>query len=197
MIKFQSKYLRHSFCQAFPSCHVNQFCIYEGSWVCGLCSLFIGTARVYLEEFNLKFRQRMTLDTRNQLRINFKTLQLITILQLSVAAVSILVSLLMMFGLLKRLKWLLCPWLVWVLIEELSSIFVIIFYALSDVKLKCSVYISEAITLVIAVYFMMCVFSYFKFLRQQDIITDQYHAAAQLNYEQRVDEESPVLSRPI
>lgn len=25
----------------------------------------------------------------------------------------------------------------------------------------------------------------------------QYHAAAQLNYEQRVDEESPVLSRPI
>ncbi|XP_027045323.1 uncharacterized protein [Pocillopora verrucosa] len=173
------------------------FSIYEGSWVCGLCSLFIGTARVYLEEFNLKFRQRMTLDTRNQLRINFKTLQLITILQLSVAAVSILVSLLMMFGLLKRLKWLLCPWLVWVLIEELSSIFVIIFYALSDVKLKCSVYISEAITLVIAVYFMMCVFSYFKFLRQQDIITDQYHAAAQLNYEQRVDEESPVLSRPI
>ncbi|PFX22659.1 uncharacterized protein LOC111333953 [Stylophora pistillata] len=173
------------------------FSIYEGSWVCGLCSLLIGSARVYLEKFNLEFRQRMTSEAKSRLSINFKTLQFITILQLSVAAVSIVVSLLMLFGLLKRLKWLLCPWLAWVLIEELCSICVILFYVFYDVKLKCSVYISETITFVIAIYFMMCVFSYFKFLRQQDIVTDEYRTAVQLNYEPKVDENSPLLNRPI
>ncbi|KAJ7327730.1 hypothetical protein OS493_026608 [Desmophyllum pertusum] len=101
--------------QTFLCC----FNIYEGSWICGLCSLLLGAARVYLQWFNLEFRHRMTVNTRHHLQIKFNTLQLITVLQISAAAVSIAVSLLMLLGLFKRRRWLLCPWLVWVLIEEL------------------------------------------------------------------------------
>ncbi|XP_020629813.1 uncharacterized protein LOC110066902 isoform X1 [Orbicella faveolata] len=127
------------------------FNVYEGSWVCGLCSLLLGAARVYLQWFNLEFRHRMTAAARKQLLIDFNTLQLITILQMSAAAVSIAVSLLMLIGLFKRQRWLLFPWLMWVVIEELFSISVIFFFVAFDVKLKCSVYVSDAVMFVTSV----------------------------------------------
>ncbi|KAL9973512.1 hypothetical protein ACROYT_G019981 [Oculina patagonica] len=180
--------------QTFLCC----FNIYEGSWVCGLCSLLLGAARVYLQWFNLEFRQRMTAAAREQLQIDFNALQLITILQMSVAAVSIAVSLLLLIGLFKRRRWLLFPWLVWVLLEELFSISVIFVYVAFEVKLKCSVYISDAVMFVISMYFMLCVYSYCKHLRRAECM-NKYRAAVQLTLDDALDSESSALlvNRPV
>lgn len=174
------------------------FNVYEGSWVCGLCSLLLGAARVYLQWFNLEFRQRITTAARKQLLIDFDTLQLITILQMSAAAVSIAVSLLMLVGLFMRRRWLLLPWLVWIVIEELFSITVIVFFLAFDVKLKCSVYISDAVMFVASMYFMLCVCSYFNHLSLQERI-NRYRTTFQIALDDEFDEESSavLINRPV
>jgi len=158
----------------------------------------LGAARVYLQWFNLEFRHRMTAAARKQLLIDFNTLQLITILQMSAAAVSIAVSLLMLIGLFKRQRWLLFPWLMWVVIEELFSISVIFFFVAFDVKLKCSVYVSDAVMFVTSMYFMLCVYSYFHHLGVQDRI-NRYSAAVHIALEDDFDEErsAPWRNRPV
>jgi len=145
------------------------FTIAEGSWICAIVSMFLGGFRVYLQYFNLKFRERMTEETRKHIHIRFHTIQVISILQLSAAAVSIAVSLAMLIGLFKQRRYLLIPWMLWVCIEELFSIVMIIFYANAGVKLKWSVGLSEAVILIVAIYFMLCVYSQFKQMGQEEL----------------------------
>lgn len=144
------------------------FTIKEGSWICGVVSLFLGGLRLYLQWFNLDFRQRMTEGGTKQLKISFETIQVINTLQLFAAAISMEVSLLMFLGLYKRWRWLLCPWMLWAGLEELFSIAVIIFYACVRVKLKWSVDISNAVMLLVSIYLVLCVYSYFIQMRDAE-----------------------------
>ncbi|XP_068720324.1 uncharacterized protein [Montipora capricornis] len=144
------------------------FTVKEGSWICGVVSLFLGGLRLYLQWFNLDFRQRMTEGATKQLKISFETIQVINILQLFAAAISMEVSLLMFLGLYKRWRWLLCPWMLWAGLEELFSIAVIIFYACVRVKLNWSVDISNAVMLLVSIYLVLCVYSYFIQMRDAE-----------------------------
>lgn len=175
------------------------FNIREGSWICGAASLLLGILRLLLQWFNLEFRHRMTEEARKRLQVQFSTLQLITVLQMSVAAISMAASICMLIGLFKRWRWLLFPWMVWVVVEELFSFSVIIFFVVAKVKLKCSVYISDAVMLVISVYFMLCVYSYFQQLKRQELfekITGRQLSQDTNKFEE--DERSPLLTnRPV
>ncbi|XP_073252690.1 uncharacterized protein [Porites lutea] len=182
--------------QSFLCC----FSIYEGSWICGILSLILGVLRVGLQWFTLVFRHRMTKEARKLLPIKFSTLQLITIFQISVAAISMVVAVVMLVGLFKRWRWLLCPWMVWVVLEELFSILVIIFYVVYGVKLNCSVYISDAILFFIFMYFVLCVYSYFKDLRRQQLVR-MFAGISQFTPEGDGDGENPrtplLINRPV
>ncbi|XP_032223005.1 uncharacterized protein LOC116604566 isoform X2 [Nematostella vectensis] len=139
----------------------------EGSFMCGAGSLIIGCLRIYLQWFNIEFLHRLTKAQIKDLPLSMTTLQKLSILETSISAVALFVTVLLLVGLCKRKTSLLIPWIVWVCIEELLDVCSLVVYAAKHIQLSHSVYIGDAVFFIINMYCVFCVHSYRKDLKRE------------------------------
>ncbi|KXJ26507.1 hypothetical protein AC249_AIPGENE15453 [Exaiptasia diaphana] len=142
--------------------------------MCGIGSLIIGILRIYFLWFNMLFLHRLTKTQIADLPVPINVLSTISYIQTAVSAITIIVAVLLLLGTVKSKKKLLLPWICWVVFEEFLDVIIVMYYIIKTIKLRASVYIGDSVFLVINMYCVLCVFSFYKHLKQQDNKTPMY-----------------------
>ncbi|XP_031566149.1 uncharacterized protein LOC116301253 [Actinia tenebrosa] len=140
----------------------------EGSIVCGIGTMVIGVLRLYFLWFNVAYLHRLTKTQIKDLPLPIETLSVIHKVQISITVFTLIVALLLLIGIWKHKKGLLIPWIAGIWTEELLDIGTVIFYIAKKVKMTASVYIGDSLFLLLNIYCILCVYSYFKQLKRED-----------------------------